>query len=330
MEETNTNPLLKKKRLPGETWALPSRGLVYNPNEVLDEEVKDGEVIVYPMTTSQELMMKSADMVFQGTAIKEVISECVPQVKDVDKLLIKDVDFLMACLRLVSYGPNMQVRVTSNYQKEKIKEDDELQESINQINKDIEAITQRYSPDEELEESDKNLLEYLKERKESLEKKLLPRGKRIELSTPQDFVIPIHQFIKNSKQLTKKSMEKFEFEISGYNVKIKSPEFKNWKNVMEKTTLLSDPNLSKKELTDFVLDSIAMFIDSVDGHKDVKHIKEWLDKMLTPGERKQLKERFQSLDSWGPEFTYKDKCKFSGEEIDLSSNLNPMYFFMEP
>lgn len=103
-----TNPLLAKlkKRIPGETFRLPSRGLFYRAGE-LDEEVEDGEVVVYPMTTVEELKMRSIDMLYQGTAITDVITHCVPQVKLPKKLIASDVDYLLTCIRKVSYGPLM-------------------------------------------------------------------------------------------------------------------------------------------------------------------------------------------------------------------------------
>lgn len=98
------NPLLKRKnKFPGETFRLPSKGLLYFNGE-LDEEVKDGEVVVYPMTTLDEIYMKTPDMLFQGTAIETVFKRCIPQIKKPTSLFANDVDFLLTCLRKVSYG----------------------------------------------------------------------------------------------------------------------------------------------------------------------------------------------------------------------------------
>jgi len=104
------NPLLVKmaKRIPGVTYRLPSRGLFYKDSE-LDPEVEDGEVVVFPMTTADELKMRSQDMLMQGTAITEVIARCVPQIKKPHRLIASDVDFLLTCLRRVSYGELLPV-----------------------------------------------------------------------------------------------------------------------------------------------------------------------------------------------------------------------------
>lgn len=102
------NPLLSRIRIPGETFRLPSGGIFYGPG-VLSEKVVDGEIYVYPMTAIDELVLKTPDMLFTGKAIEEVFSRCIPDVLDVKRMLTKDVDFLMICLRKVSYGQDMEI-----------------------------------------------------------------------------------------------------------------------------------------------------------------------------------------------------------------------------
>lgn len=101
------NPLiykmLKSNAIPGTTFRLPSKGLPYT-NDELSPEVKDGEVIVYPMSTLDEIYLKSPDMLFQGTAVEKTISRCCPQVLKPLELLAKDIDYILTCMRQVSYG----------------------------------------------------------------------------------------------------------------------------------------------------------------------------------------------------------------------------------
>lgn len=109
--EVPENPLLVKlkKRVPGETFRLPSRGLFYTNGE-LDPEVDNGEVVVYPMNSTDELKMRNQDMLFQGTAITETIARCVPQILKPGKLIASDIDYLLTCLRKVSYGPLLPLK----------------------------------------------------------------------------------------------------------------------------------------------------------------------------------------------------------------------------
>lgn len=106
--EPKPNPLLDKLRIPGATYRLPSQGLFYGPG-VLDEVVKNGEVEVYPMTAIDEIILSTPDKLLSGKAIMEVFARCIPNIKRPYDLLSKDVDFLMACLRLVSFGQFMSV-----------------------------------------------------------------------------------------------------------------------------------------------------------------------------------------------------------------------------
>lgn len=103
-----TNPLLARLRLPGETFQLPSQGLFYTNGE-LDDSVSNGEVEIYPMTTIDEIVFSTPDKLLSGKAVVEVFERCIPQIKKPMELLTKDVDFLLICLRLVTFGQTMEV-----------------------------------------------------------------------------------------------------------------------------------------------------------------------------------------------------------------------------
>lgn len=106
--QTPPNPLLAKLRIPGATYRLPSHGLFYRTGE-LSPDVKNGEVEIYPMTALDEIILQTPDKLLSGKAILEVFSRCIPQVLKPEKLLAKDVDFLMVALRAVSFGDIMEV-----------------------------------------------------------------------------------------------------------------------------------------------------------------------------------------------------------------------------
>lgn len=105
LEESQTpiNPLLSRVQLPGEVHRLPSRGLFYKNGE-LSEDVKDGELTIYSMTTVDDVTIRSPDLLLNGQAAIQVIQRCCPQVLKPNQLLAKDVDFIMVALRKVSYG----------------------------------------------------------------------------------------------------------------------------------------------------------------------------------------------------------------------------------
>lgn len=103
-----SNPLLANVRIPGETFRLPSQGLFYINGE-LDDTVVNGEVEVYPMTAMEEVILSTPDKLLSGKAVVEIFSNCIPQIKQPGALLSKDVDFLMVCLRMVTFGQYMEI-----------------------------------------------------------------------------------------------------------------------------------------------------------------------------------------------------------------------------
>lgn len=105
---TNENPLLSKIRIPGETFQLPSQGIFYHNGE-LDPSSTNGEVEVYPMTTIDEIVFNTPDKLLSGKAIVEVFARCIPQIKKPLDLVSKDIDFLLVCLRMTTFGQTMDV-----------------------------------------------------------------------------------------------------------------------------------------------------------------------------------------------------------------------------
>jgi hypothetical protein len=99
-DQQQLNPLLHKIRIPGETIRLPSRGIFYTPGVLIDDVI-NGEIHVYPMTTIDELILKSPDKIMSGDAIAEIFSRCVPQVLNTKRLLAKDVDFILITLKKI-------------------------------------------------------------------------------------------------------------------------------------------------------------------------------------------------------------------------------------
>lgn len=72
--------------------------------------MKNGEVEVLPMTAIDEITLSTPDKLLSGKAVLEVLERRVPQVLKPGELLAKDVDFLMVCLRLVSFGSTTSIQ----------------------------------------------------------------------------------------------------------------------------------------------------------------------------------------------------------------------------
>lgn len=111
--QQRVNPLLERVQMPGETFTLPSGGLFYNDGE-LDSSVRNAEVRVGPMTALDEIVMKTPDMLFSGDAVRQVFARCIPSILKPDRILAKDIDFLLVCLRKVSYGSTLRMEQMHN------------------------------------------------------------------------------------------------------------------------------------------------------------------------------------------------------------------------
>jgi len=104
----DVNTLLQRVEMPGSTFQMPSRGLFYEHGELRDD-VAMGEVHVHPMSAFDEILMKSIDHLFSGEAVEKVFKRCIPQVLQPLELLARDVDFLLVCLRQVTFGDDLDV-----------------------------------------------------------------------------------------------------------------------------------------------------------------------------------------------------------------------------
>lgn len=107
----SNNTLINRIQLPGVRYALPSQGIFYTNGE-LAEDVTNGEVEIFPMSSLDELTFSSPDKLLSGQAISEVFERCIPQIQKPLLLLTKDVDFLMVALRMVTFGNIMEVKHT--------------------------------------------------------------------------------------------------------------------------------------------------------------------------------------------------------------------------
>jgi hypothetical protein len=73
---TNSNPLAKHFRQPAIYLRLPSQGQ-YWPENAITLPVT-GELPVYPMTTKDEITLRTPDALINGTGVVSVIESCIP------------------------------------------------------------------------------------------------------------------------------------------------------------------------------------------------------------------------------------------------------------
>jgi RNase P subunit RPR2 len=101
------NPLRKYFRQPAVHLRLPSGGKFY-PAGAVDLPV-NGELPIYPMTAVDEITSRTPDALFNGSAVTNILSSCVPSIQDPWSVNAVDLNALLAAVRLASYGHEMSV-----------------------------------------------------------------------------------------------------------------------------------------------------------------------------------------------------------------------------
>ena len=104
------NPLTKHFRQPAIYINLPSRGKFWEPNSL--EIPESGEIAVYPMTTKDEITLRTPDALMNGQGVVEVIQSCIPSIKNAWKMPSVDTDVTLIALRIASYGHQMDFEGT--------------------------------------------------------------------------------------------------------------------------------------------------------------------------------------------------------------------------
>lgn len=102
----NANPLRKFFRQPAIFIKLPSDGNFY-PEGSLDMP-PNRELPVYPMTAMDEITYRTADALFNGAAVVNVVQSCVPNIKNAWQIPGMDLDTILVAIRIATYGHEME------------------------------------------------------------------------------------------------------------------------------------------------------------------------------------------------------------------------------
>lgn len=103
----SVNPLSKHFRQPAIYFSPPSQGK-YWPEGSIELNLSN-QIAVYPMTTRDEIMIRTPDALLNGESIIQVIQSCCPQIKDAWKMPSIDVDAILIAIRIASYGDSMDL-----------------------------------------------------------------------------------------------------------------------------------------------------------------------------------------------------------------------------
>lgn len=105
MDQKPVNPLAKHFRQPAIYLKLPSNGN-YWPEGSINMPIT-GEIAVYPMTTRDEITLRTPDALINGSGVVEVIQSCCPEIVNAWQMPSIDVDSVIIAIRIASYGATM-------------------------------------------------------------------------------------------------------------------------------------------------------------------------------------------------------------------------------
>ena len=105
MSQNSNNPLFKHFRQPALYIKLTSNGRYWKEGTL--DLPASSEIPVYPMTTRDEITLRTPDALLNGTSVVEVIQSCCPSIKNAWAMPSIDVDSTLIAIRIASYGPEM-------------------------------------------------------------------------------------------------------------------------------------------------------------------------------------------------------------------------------
>lgn len=106
----SSNPLATHFRQPAIYLKLPSQGTYWPDGTIILPA--NGELPVYPMTTKDEITLRTPDALMNGSGVVEVIKSCIPAISDPWVMPSIDVDACLIAVRIASYGPDMDITST--------------------------------------------------------------------------------------------------------------------------------------------------------------------------------------------------------------------------
>ena len=107
MANKKSNPLAGYYRAPKMYTVIPTGGKYYN-DDVIDWP-ETGELPIFPMTAKDEMIMKNPDALLNGEAVCQVITSCIPCIKNARKMISNDVDTLLIAIQGATYGDDIKV-----------------------------------------------------------------------------------------------------------------------------------------------------------------------------------------------------------------------------
>jgi len=105
MENQRQNPLAGHFRQPAIYLTLPSQGRWWGENAL--DMPANRELPIYPMSTKDEITLRTPDALLNGQGLIDVIQSCCPSIKNAWSMPSVDVDSVLIAIRIATYGNSM-------------------------------------------------------------------------------------------------------------------------------------------------------------------------------------------------------------------------------
>jgi hypothetical protein len=310
---TNENPLITKITLPGQRFRMPSRGLFYDDGE-LAENVIDGEVEVRSMTTLDEIALRTPEFLFSGEAIEKVFNRCIPEIQKPLRLLSQDVDYLLTCLRIVSYGGSINLDLRCpKCEEAQIIDNEEKEEQFKQ---EIEVKAEEQGVPLELAMMDEKVIKRL----DVIRTKMVRK---------QAVIIDLLGLISNNTvEIDDESFKAYSKMLSNGQLTVLKP-LQLDSAVMAFKYQNEDFTEDLTKVEEYVSFLLASRIKKVDDITDLDFIYEWVQK-LPVMLKNELNDASADIVEWGTTFDYDTTCEDCEHVRNINTLLNPINFFMTP
>jgi len=105
--QKSTNPLASHFRQPAIYLKLPSGGRYWAPGSL--NLPANGEIGVMPMTTKDEILLRTPDALMNGDGVVKVIDSCCPNITNAWGMPTIDADSILIAIRIATYGSAMDI-----------------------------------------------------------------------------------------------------------------------------------------------------------------------------------------------------------------------------
>ncbi|CAB4123116.1 hypothetical protein UFOVP29_275 [uncultured Caudovirales phage] len=102
-----SNPLQSYFRQATTYILLPSQGKWYQPQDVT--LTASNEISIMAMTARDDVLLNTPDAMLNGEALKKVIQNCVPDVHNVNALLMPDLEAIFVGMKLASNNGSIEI-----------------------------------------------------------------------------------------------------------------------------------------------------------------------------------------------------------------------------